>query len=431
MLGGQDGTAASSWLNTICRLIATLGLVLTASPATGADPGVRAFVVSNLFIAGTDEPGVCKIPSEGAPEAYLKMLPPDQRAGLAAADKRRALQAAVAAHFRFQAWRLEQGSHASTLKSAKLPAGFQPGQPATPQQMDELAALNGLPEHRGKVAYLNHMLVYSACSNPEDFPALAQGYRPYDGKQAAGMNLDGKRDAHDFTSPDGEQGIDNQLWRTIGCTKTFIENGDPKVARSLFLSAAAPTIIELRGLKQKSSMNAAHVTVNIYAGLDPVTRDGRGGALAFSSYRLAPDLSLRATTHGVLVNGVLTTDPVDMKLNFKEQIIDAPRVIRGGRIRMTIKPDGGVEGMIAGYYTIDSFWMSIEQMTQPGADVGGISCPGVHDAIGKFADGYPDPKTGRNTALSAALGFFGVPAFVVGEPAPAGKSSDATDGKTP
>ena len=362
-------------------------------------------MVSNLFIEGTQEPGVCKILSDGAPEAYLKTLPPDQRASLGAADKRRLLQAAVAAHFGFQAWRLEQGSHESTLKSAKLPAGFQPGQPATPQQMDELAALNGFPEHRGKVAYLNHMLVYSACSNPEDFPALAQGYRPYDGKQAAGMDLNGELDAHDYSGPNGEKGIDNQLWRTIGCTKTFIENGDPKVARSLFLSAAAPTIIELSGLQQKGSMNAAHVTVNIYAGLDPVTRDGRGGALAFSSYRLAPDPSLRATTHGVLVNGVLTTDPVDMKLNFKEQIIDAPRVIRGGRIRMTIKPDGGVEGMIAGYYTIDSFWMSIEQMTQPGADVGGISCPGVHEAISKFADGYPGSQ---NRTQHRALGCPGL-----------------------
>ena len=37
------------------------------------------------------------------------------------------------------------------------------------------------------------------------------------GKVSCRMNLDGKIGPKDFTSPDGEKGVDNQLFRVIGC----------------------------------------------------------------------------------------------------------------------------------------------------------------------------------------------------------------------
>src|SRR4051812_8991219 len=36
-----------------------------------------------------------------------------------------------------------------------------------------------------------------------------------------GLNLDGKAGPSDFTSPDGEKGIDNQLYRVLGCVAHF------------------------------------------------------------------------------------------------------------------------------------------------------------------------------------------------------------------
>jgi hypothetical protein len=110
---------------------------------------------------------------------------------------------------------------------------------------------------------------------------------------------------------------------------------------------------------------------------------------------------------------VLETDPVDLRLNYKEQIIDAPREIRGARLRATLKPDGSIEGGFYGYYTVASFYDSIEQMTQNGANLTGVSCPGVLQAIDRLADGYRDPKSGRFTAISSAYHFFGVRAFVL------------------
>ncbi len=42
-----------------------------------------------------------------------------------------------------------------------------------------------------------------------------------------------------------------------------------------------------------------------------------------------------------------------------------------------------------------------------------MSCPAAVKEIRKHADGYPDPRTRKNTAISSALNFRGVPAFAV------------------
>jgi hypothetical protein len=182
------------------------------------------------------------------------------------------------------------------------------------------------------------------------------------------------------------------------------------------MSARAPTLIEIRDLDDLR--NDPAVTVRVVAGADPVTRDGKGDALSRASFHFDPDPRLQATTRGKVVDGVLWTEPVDLRLNYKEQIIDAPREFRGARIRAVLKPDGSVEGSIYGYYTLASYWSSIEQMTQNGANLTGVSCPAVRQAIDRLADGYFDPRSRRYTAISSAYDFVGVRAFIVGENRP-------------
>jgi hypothetical protein len=225
------------------------------------------------------------------------------------------------------------------------------------------------------------------------------------------MDLDGKVGKEDFVSPEGVKGVDNQLFRAMGCVKSFIEEGQSNVASTSMISARAPTLIEIRGVE--NARNDSDVTVRILAGANPVVRDGRGQALAKATFAVEPDEQLRATTKGRIVDGVLTTDPVDVVLNYKEQIVDAPRHIRGARLRAVLKPDGGIEGTLYGYYTLASYYDSVEQMTQNGANLTGVNCPGVRQAIDRLADGYRDPKTGRFTAISSAHNFHGVRAFVM------------------
>ena len=420
-------------LQTACRLGLTAlasGLLLGAADVpTGGDPSVRVLVIPNLYFAGPGEEGSCKSVSDGGLETYFKMLSAEDQAQYATPDRRQALEQSMNRHFGFRRLALRQRSGGGRTEQAMLPPGLKPGVTPTPEQAFEIGQLNGFPKDRGRLAFLNQTVDYNSCTNPEDFPALASGYRTYDGRQAVGIDLDGKVRPDDFISPSGTPGVDNQLWRAIGCTKVFKEHGDARIARGAFLSANAPTLIEITAIDD--SRNDSDVTVNVYAGAEAITRDGRGNALAWASFRVDNNPALRATTHGRIVDGVLTTDPVNLRLNYKEQIVDAPRVILGARIQAVLKPDGSADGHIFGYYTLDSFYQSIEMMTQNGANLSGLSCPGVRQAIDRLADGYRNPRTRRYTAISSTVGFFAVPAFIVDEPGPAARETQrATSGKS-
>jgi hypothetical protein len=392
-------------------LLGACALLAGADAPTGGEAGVRTFVLSNIYMANGGEQDRCEAMSDGALEAFLASLPAEERARYATPDKRGELMGLMAQRLGFRRLGLRRGDFGGRVGAAKLPDGLDPSGPITPAQALEIGRLNGFPAGRGRLAYQKQTVAYSSCTNPEDFPQLAKGFHTYGGKIAAGIDLDGKVGRNDLTAPDGSRGVDNQLWRAAGCVRIFRESSEPRTAKKIFISARAPTLIEVRGIDDAT--NDPEVTVNIYAAADPVVRDARGEALARASFTLDPDPTLRATVRGRIENGVLTTEPADLRFNYKEQIIDAPRFFRAARIRATFKPDGSIEGGVYGYYDLASFYDSIEQMTQNGADLSGVSCPGVRQAIDRLADGYKDRRTGRYTAISSAYQFFGVPAFVI------------------
>lgn len=387
-------------------LVAGASLLIGADSPTGGERGTYAFVISNIYMANGGEADTCPVAADGDLDSYYKMLSPAAQVQFATPDKRQALEKKMGEHFGFKRLSL-RGAQAETIK---FPPGLSAKSTISPEQALEVARLNGFPRGRGRLAFQNTNIVYSACSNPTDFAMLGQGFQQYNGKVAAGINLDGKLERDDFTAADGTPGVDNQLWRAVGCVKQFRESGNVETIRKTFMSASAPTLIELR--RVDDLLHDAHVEVRIYAAADPITRDARGSALARATFAIDPDPALRTSTRGRIVDGVLETDPVDIILNYKEQIIDAPRHIRGARIRATLTSDGSIEGSIFGYYTLASYYASIEQMTQNGANLSGVSCPGVYQAIHRLADGYRDPKSGRFSAISSAYGFVGVRAFV-------------------
>ncbi len=61
-------------------------------------------------------------------------------------------------------------------------------------------------------------------------PSAIDFYRTARGKMAYSFNLDGKRSDNDFDEAEtGERGVDNQLYRVMGCTRSF--RGMPSPAR--------------------------------------------------------------------------------------------------------------------------------------------------------------------------------------------------------
>jgi hypothetical protein len=388
-------------------LVGAAGLLTGADAPTGGERGVRAWVLSNVYLTNGGEGDTCSVADAGGLDRYYAMLSPADQAKLAGPANRQALENDMNKHFGFRRVVL-RGARATAVK---YPPGYDPKEDPTPAQAVAIGGLNGLPKGAGRLAFMNREVVYSACSNPYDFPVLARNFRSYSGKVAAGLDLDGKVGKEDFISPNGDRGVDNQLWRAVGCVRAFRDSSTVETARKTLLSARAPTLIELRGLDDP--VNDSEVDVAVYGAVEALSKDGRGGVLARSTFSIDPNQRLTARTKGRIANGVLTTDPFDVVLNYKEQIIDAPRHIRGARVQATLKADGTIEGGIFGYYTLDSYYLSVEQMTMNGANLSGVSCPGVRLAIDKFADGYRDPQTGKYTAISSAYSFHGVPAFVV------------------
>ena len=226
------------------------------------------------------------------------------------------------------------------------------------------------------------------------------------------MNLDDKVSDTDFTSPDGQKGIDNQLWRVTGCNPSSRDYGEPKTASKLVTSTTAPTLIEIHNV---TDMRDDTVEVDIYASADPLKVSGNGGPVSWTSMDADPNPRWHARVHGRIHDGVLMTDKTDIRVRMREQIVDSYREMLGARIRMVFKPDGTAEGGIFGYHTLASIENSYAQSTQVGANLAKFSCPALIGAIKQYADGYPDPLTKQNTAISAALSFVAAPAFVIHE----------------
>ena len=400
--GSTDERPAKAYV--ILPLIAAS--LIGADAPTGGETGVHAFVLSNIYIAQGGEKDSCPVPDIGDLDRFYAMLPPAEQAKYAGKEKRQELEKRMDEYFKFRRIHI-RGDRAS---SVIFPPGYDPKAEPTQELAAAVGALNGLPKGTGRLAFQKREVVYSACSNPERFPVLAKNFKTYEGKVAAGINLDGKDGKLDFEGPDGAKGVDNRLWRAVGCVSSFRENSRDDVARKVMMSMEAPTLIELRGVD--NLQDDPEVSVTVLAVNEALSRDGRGGPLARATFTPVRDPQFRATVRGRITGGVLTTDPVDLTLNYKEQIVDAPRHIRGARLRAKFGADGSIEGSIYGYYTLDSYYESIEQMTQNGANLTKVSCPGVRKAIDRLADGYRDPRTGRFTAISSAYDFIGVKAFL-------------------
>src|SRR5207249_4532038 len=81
--------------------------------------------------------------------------------------------------------------------------------------------------------------------------------------------------------------------------------------------------------------------------------------------------------------------------------------LRDVQMRVEMRPDAGLLGYIGGYLNWQDFAYMLT--TRP-AD--GAPTIGIYHALKKMADAYPDPKTGRNTHISATFRFEALPAYL-------------------
>ncbi len=248
-------------------------------------------------------------------------------------------------------------------------------------------------------------------------------YREVKGQVSQGMNLDGKADANDFTSTDGAKGVDNQLYRAIGCTRLFrAPDGTYANFTEMWVREMGSNriLVELTGVD--SLADDDQVQVNLYRGKDKLITDATGkNIIAGGSNRIEDRFSKRFTTtlKGKIADGVLTTEPADVDWVWTV-FFSHPGYysIKQARLQLNLAPHGDrAEGMIAGYTNIDTFYQQlVRAWSTHHSSYGGMSQPSLYRALHRLADGIPDEK-GVNTAISSAINLKFVQTFIE-HPAP-------------
>jgi hypothetical protein len=250
--------------------------------------------------------------------------------------------------------------------------------------------------------------------------------RTVKGRVSYGFDLDGsasgdatpKSCAHEnFVSDKGVPGVDNQMYRLLGCHYGWRRNGvlDTFGNEERRNSGRGVVLMEITGIVDPR--NSPQVEVAFYRAVDPFHIDSSGRILPHASYRI--DMNggkprYGAVARGRIVDGVLKTDPIDLQLPFYGNSAYAEIDLRDMQLQLDLKPgaDGKVHGLAGGYYDFDKWWeymLKIEFLIA----TGDWSCPALYTAARQLADGYPDPKTGDCTAISSAFKFDALPAFLV------------------
>jgi hypothetical protein len=276
------------------------------------------------------------------------------------------------------------------------------------------------------------------CTHPDMFDRplirtvqspLADGF-DLDGDGGAGTGGGNGCAQQDFISPSGMKGIDNQEYRVMGCTREWrgIEGskGDQETGlRQFFSSGEWTQAILLRGVD--SLVHDDDVEV-IYGNTpDRPFTDNDGNFLPGGTFSLSDKAPrFRNALKGKIVNGVLTTEPKDIRL-VQTWGQGGARDIRGnrtsfdyreGRLRLTFQPDGTVSGMLGGYRPVFDVIVSPALGGVGSAIVAGIDCAGELATLRHYADGLRNPQTGQCEGVSSAQRIRAVPAFVNDVPKP-------------
>jgi hypothetical protein len=240
------------------------------------------------------------------------------------------------------------------------------------------------------------------------------------GTTALGMNLDGKVDSRDFRSPDGQEGVNNQLYRALGCINSY---RGPQGANDFFDNEEIGKddynrlILEVSGIDTLS--DSRNVTVTIYRGRDPLLADAGGTSyLPGGTQRIDLRWGWRFVQrfHGKIEGGVLSTEPGDLAFPWATFGLPADEYIRDARFRVKLTPTEA-EGMIAGYVDLETWYLqTMKSESTHHQSYGQLSPPSLYKAFRRVADAYPDATSGANTAMSSALRAKFVQVFVLPVP---------------
>ena len=234
------------------------------------------------------------------------------------------------------------------------------------------------------------------------------------GKFALGFNLDGKRNTSSFDNPvTGETGVDNQLFRALGCFTSFrgTESERPGAWSYMWdiVSAAMPAW--LMSITADDLSKDGPAKVSFYRAREHFERDANSKVLPDLTFRIDPDHRSHVTFDAQIKDHVLTiTDHGDLHAVWGEQVLLTNLTIKNTHLRITFKDDNSISAVIGGYQP------RTEALSDGFFPAMAADWLGLYYNIRKAADSNPDPKTGINQDISVAYRIDAVPAFLVEPP---------------
>lgn len=239
-----------------------------------------------------------------------------------------------------------------------------------------------------------------------------------EGELSWGLNLDNEISANDFTHPDGTPGIDNEVYRAVGCIIGF---RGPDGVEYIFQNKAIVDerynrmMIELTGVDDLQ--NDEVVTVNVYRGLDRLLTDATGSSVVPGGTQRVDrrwGASLIRQVQGRIVDGELISDPIDeLVIPWQNLRVPSIQLFRDARLVLKLTEENAT-GILAGYADVDTwYYQLIRNDSTHHLSNGQISGISLYKALRRLADAHPDPQTGENTAISTALDIKMTQVFVI------------------
>lgn len=243
-----------------------------------------------------------------------------------------------------------------------------------------------------------------------------------EGEFSWGLNLDGEVGPNDFVHPDGSPGIDNEVYRAVGCVIGF---RGPDGVEFIFQNKAIVDerynrmMVELTEVDDLE--NDDSVTVTVYRGMDRLLTDATGsrvmpGGTQRVDRRWGQNLIRQVEAR--IVDSVLITEPIgDLIIPWQNLSVPSIQLFRDARFELDLSAEGAT-GLLAGYADVNTwYYQLIRNDSTHHLSNGQISGISLYKALRRLADAYPDPETGENTAISTALDIKMKQVFIVDESA--------------
>jgi hypothetical protein len=235
------------------------------------------------------------------------------------------------------------------------------------------------------------------------------------GDYAFGFDLDGKVTENSFIDPQTqESGIDNQLFRAMGCIEQFRGTFDyqPTFWAFIWGSMKETTPAWLISVSGEDLNEDGPVTITFDRAMEHLIFGPTGAVVPDMTYRADQDPRSHHLFDGQIEGGVLSITKSGELRMILDTLSFPEFALSNTHLRMAITAES-LNGIVGGYQPVWDYYFGIAN--------GGLAYENmiINDAAGIYyllrqnADGNPDPETGEYASISSAYRIDAVPAFVV------------------